>query len=163
MKKITYKKILVTHDGSQLASAALPHAATLARMYNAEILLLQVVRSVEQEIATTTLVGIGMYPVVSDLSSDSVKEDKKQARHHLEKLTTELEAEGVGKIQIIVKEGSAEDVINKVAKTEHCDLIVMSTHGRSGLGRALLGSVTDYVIRHAHCPVLVVHPEKGGE
>lgn len=157
MKKILYKKILVTHDGSELASKALPHAVAIARANDAEVLLLQVVRSVGQESA---LVGApSIYPPIvtfGDTALETVKENKRRAKHQLEKIKAEFEANGVTHVNVYVEEGVGQDVITDIAKTEHCDLIVMSTHGRSGLGRVLLGSVADYVIRHAPCPVLVV-------
>lgn len=68
----------------------------------------------------------------------------------------DLEGSGARNVEIYVRQGLAGEKIVAFVKKENCDLIVMSAHGRSGLGRVLLGSVTDYVVRHASCPVLVV-------
>lgn len=166
MEKVVYRKILVTYDGSELASSAFSHAVALALACDAEALLLQVVNSVEQESALMSSPGIGIFPAVATAGSAAfivVKENKRRAKQQLKKFKADFEASGVKNLKIYIEEGLAQDVIVDVAKMEHCDLIVMSTHGHSGLGRVLLGSVADHVIRHAICPVLVVHPKRGGE
>ena len=65
----------------------------------------------------------------------------------------------------LVWDGDPGDGIVAAADAEHADVIVVGTHGRGGVGRSILGSVSDHVIRHARCPVLVVRPldEAGGE
>ncbi|HEU4672106.1 MAG TPA: universal stress protein, partial [Candidatus Limnocylindrales bacterium] len=55
------------------------------------------------------------------------------------------------------------DAIVEAAVSERADMIVVGSHGRSGLGRALLGSVSDFVVRHAPCPVMVVKPDRDAE
>ncbi|TSC63644.1 MAG: UspA domain-containing protein [Microgenomates group bacterium Gr01-1014_93] len=159
MKNIVYRKILLTHDGSKLSSAAIPHAATLANAFNGEILLLHVIESVEQEIASLTSTDMNV-PVgpVAEVAMEIVARDKKTAEKELKKVADNLKESGIQNVKILVTEGVADSEIVKVAKKQKCDLIVMSTHGRSGLGRALLGSVADSVVRHAPCPVLLVHP-----
>jgi universal stress protein A len=170
MKKFRYKKILVPHDGSHFASSVLSHAVTLASLYNAEILLLRVVNSVEQEAIMLNPQNIGTnggpYPDSGTTAIELVgvvNEYKKRARYQLGKLKTELQKNGISNIKTSLQEGNAKDVILEVAKKEKCDLIALSTRGRSGLGRALLGSVADYVIRHAPCPILVIHPSERSE
>src|SRR5678816_1037870 len=61
--------------------------------------------------------------------------------------------------EVLLKTGDARDTINQTAKELGCDLIVMGTHGRRGLSRALLGSVAETVVRSAPCPVLTVRPQ----
>lgn len=61
----------------------------------------------------------------------------------------------------LVWEGDPGETIVTAADSEHADLIVVGTHGRGSIGRFLIGSVSDYVVRHAHCPVLVVRPPEG--
>ena len=161
MESIHYRKILVTHDGSDLASLALPHAVALAHHYGAEILLLHVITSIEQETAMMSSLDGDRYPFVGiqDSAQEAVKENKREAKHQLEKIKTELEKNDV-KVTLFVEEGAASSVIVDVARKEHCDLIVMATHGRSGLGRVLLGSVADHIIHHSPCPVMVIPPEE---
>lgn len=158
MEKKTYQKILLALDGSELASSAVPHAYSIAAMCNADIVLLRVIPSVAQ-----TMLGLapGEPPPVPDIAEAAfaiAKEAKKNAKHQLEKVKAELLKNGVKNVEVAVEEGYADTVIVDVAKQRNCELIVMSTHGRSVLGRAFLGSVADHVIRNAHCPVLVVHP-----
>jgi nucleotide-binding universal stress UspA family protein len=77
-----------------------------------------------------------------------------EAQRRLEQLTREVS--GAGGVEICVVRGHPARTIVRFATEEACDLIVMATHGTRGLQHALLGSVTDKVIRQVHCPVLVV-------
>lgn len=161
MKKVVYKKILLTHDGSKLAAAAIPHALALAIAFDTEVLLLHVVESVGQEISR--LEPMDMTPpgnVIAETAVEIVAWDKEKAKRQLNKIKDQFQTSGVREIRIEVLEGSADSVIVEVAKKQKCDLIVMSTHGRSGLGRALLGSVADHVVRHVLYPVLLVRPRR---
>jgi nucleotide-binding universal stress UspA family protein len=165
MQKIVYKKIILTHDGSELASLAIPHAAAVASACNAEIVLLRIIPSAQQDAAAMSIAMTpsdmgGAIPIdgTGEAAVKMAKEDKRRATQELEKIKVNLEESGVKKVTLKVVEGSPQPDIVAFAKDEHCDAIVMSTHGRSGLGRVLLGSVTDYVVRHARCPVFVVPP-----
>lgn len=159
MEKIIYKKILVTHDGSKLASVALPHALFLAESLYARLLLLRVIESVGQEMTVIDPMGMNPpVPAIGENAVDIVKEDKKRAQEQLMKLKIEIEKSEALEAKTAVLQGSPGLEIVRFTKEQKIDLVIMSTHGRSGLGRALLGSVTDYVIRHASCPVLVVNP-----
>ena len=91
MKKVEYKKILLTHDGSKLSSAAIPHAASLAKTFNAEILLLHVIESVEQKMVDLTPVGINI-PIasVAETAMEIVAADKKTAEQKLKKITDKI-------------------------------------------------------------------------
>jgi nucleotide-binding universal stress UspA family protein len=62
--------------------------------------------------------------------------------------------------EFLVWEGDPGDSIAAAVEAEHADLVVVGTRGRSGAERMLLGSVSDHVVRHAECPVLVVRPSK---
>lgn len=164
MKTITYKKILITYDGSELASSAIPHATYLAKLLHSEVILLHVINSVEQEIAMTSTASIypGNMPAINTM--EIVKANKVKAANEVSKIRKLLTESGITKVSARVVEGVPGKKIVDIANKEKCDLIIMSTHGRSGLGRALLGSVADYVIRNALCPVLVIHPgPEGGE
>ena len=66
-------------------------------------------------------------------------------------------------IEDVIVHGEAAAEIVRVAKEKDADLIVLSSHGRTGLGRILFGSTAEAVVRHASCPVLVVKPAKAGE
>ncbi|MGZ9129994.1 MAG: universal stress protein [Candidatus Binatia bacterium] len=66
-------------------------------------------------------------------------------------------------IDHVVHPGPPGEVICWLAENRQCDLIVMGTHGRTGLAHLLLGSVAEYVLRHARCPVVIVRPKAGNE
>jgi nucleotide-binding universal stress UspA family protein len=86
-----------------------------------------------------------------------IEDSEKETRAYLDKETTLLKEEGA-KVTSIMREGPIPEVILKVADEIHADMIAMSTHGRSGIQRWLMGSVADRVVHHAHIPVMLVHP-----
>jgi nucleotide-binding universal stress UspA family protein len=161
MKQLTYSRLLLTHDGSKLASGALPHVKTLALAFKAEVLLLQVVDSTLQ--FSVPNIAVSQYSTGIIPFNDSqqiIKIEKNTAVKNLNKLKKELESQGLLQISTKIAEGNAGDEIVKEAKSNKCDLIIMATHGRSGVVRVLLGSVADQVTKHAPCPVLLVRPEE---
>lgn len=158
MKEILYNKILVTHDGSRLASEAVPYAASLAAACGSEIILLNVTIAIGDTLAyIPTGELVPPMPIVTD--ERALKAAQKVALKQLQKVQSEFEKKGVSKVSMLIEQGNADSKIVDIAKRKHCDLIIMSSHGRSGLGRALLGSTADYVIHHATCPVMVVRPK----
>jgi nucleotide-binding universal stress UspA family protein len=139
------KKILVPLDGSELAEKALPYAANLAQLYQAELIL---VRSLQPAV------------VVSEIKmafhGPRVFVEKDEANVYLTGVQRKL-----GKLnlpaRIAVLEGHrVSEAITDVASKEAVDAIVMSTHGRSRFGRWLAASVTEEVLQHAPCPVFLV-------
>lgn len=160
MKKITYKKILVTHDLSKLSASVLPHALALSKLMDAEIILLNIVPTVGQEAAYFTPASIPPIPAPQIPVREITEKDIKASKTQLEKIKKDMEDNGARNVSTAVKLGQAGPEIISFAKKQQCDFIIMSTHGRSGLGRVLLGSVADYVIRHASCPVFVVLPKR---
>jgi nucleotide-binding universal stress UspA family protein len=82
-----------------------------------------------------------------------------EAGRELEKARGEAQRLGAPEVETALVPGVAWDQIVKLARARDCDLVVMGTHGRTGLEHALLGSVAERVARHAHCPVLVVRPQ----
>jgi nucleotide-binding universal stress UspA family protein len=161
MKEIRYNKILVTHDGSKLASLALPYARSIALACGSEIVLLHVTIALGETLA---YVATGeLAPPVAILTDEkALKAAEKVAHDSLQKIKSELEKSGVSTITMVIEQGNAGKTIVDVAKKGHCDLVIMSSHGRSGLGRALLGSTADYAIHHAPCPVMIVRSTKKG-
>ena len=138
------KKILVPLDGSELAEKALPYAANLAQRYQAEMIL---VRSLQPAV------------VVSEMEmafhGPRVFIEKDEANVYLTGIKRQL-GEFNPPARIAVLEGHrVSEAITDVASKESVDAIVMSTHGRSRLGRWLTASVTDEVLQHAPCPVFL--------
>lgn len=157
-----YERILVPLDGSKLAQQALPYARAVATAKSAEVELVEVVAPFEEFVRASTddeLVAVGAgsrfdrWPTSNEWASiaQSFREDAGKRLAASEALI----GAGVA-TRSAVLEGDAAEAIIKEADARPGTLIVMATHGRSGLGRWLMGSVTDKVVRHAHQPTLVV-------
>ncbi|MFQ5963344.1 MAG: universal stress protein [Candidatus Scalinduaceae bacterium] len=138
---MTYKKILVTLDGSSLSESILPHAQAMGRQFSAEVILLQVVA--------------GRDATLGDFDKG---ESCEKAHRYLTEKASALTEDGV-KVRTLIKEGDPVKTILSVAEDEKVDLIAMATHGWSGLDRLFYGSVTDRVLRNATHPMLVIRPE----
>ena len=158
-----YHKLLVTHDGSDVADIAVPHAIALALAVDAEVLLLRVVDSPAQAMA-----GLGAQAwreamddgTLATAGASSTRQQHEEAQASLAGLRMRFLAAGIGSVETLVVEGDPGKVIVETAAEHGRDLIVMATHGRSGVRRALLGSVADYVVRHQRgCPVVLCCPE----
>lgn len=157
-----YERILVPLDGSKLAQQALPYARAVATAKSAEVELVEVVAPFEEFVRASTddeLVAVGAgsrfdrWPTSNEWASiaQGFREDAGKRLAASEALI----GAGVA-TRSAVLEGDAAEAIIKEADARPGTLIVMATHGRSGLGRWLMGSVTDKVVRHAHQPTLVV-------
>ncbi len=137
------KKILVPVDFSDCSQKALQYALPFARQFNANLELLHVV---ETYLPTAGLVAVNL-----DLTRDQMLA---MARKDFEALRQTLPEDVVS--EGVVCEGAPRIEIIEAAKQSSADLIILSTHGRTGLARVCLGSTAEYVVRHAPCPVLVV-------
>lgn len=143
-----YKKILVPLDGSELAEKALSHARELAKAGNSQIILLEVIDTTNiypVPGVAGPIVGVPMY--YEDIAQ--------QEKQYLEKQAEPLRAEGID-TDTVVEEGSPASEVCDFAERTGVDIIVMSTHGRSGINRWVYGSVADRVLRGARVPVLLV-------
>ena len=132
--------ILVPLDGSELAERALPYATALAHRAEGRLLLPRAVQ-------THTLPGADPGPAWA------VATERANAALHA--LAERLKGDGL-QVGPHVSEDDAAHAILDAAGRQHAGLVVMSTHGRTGLGRWVYGSVADEVLRHAPCPVLLV-------
>jgi nucleotide-binding universal stress UspA family protein len=140
-----YKKILIPLDGSDLAKLALAQAEKLAKTFDAEIILFQVV---------PFMPIYGSPELVTPLIVD--EKQKEAAEKYLANLTEELKKKGL-KVSAMVRTGQqvAVEIID-FAKESGVDLIVMCTHGRSGISRWVLGSIAHKVLTRAETPILLV-------
>lgn len=144
----TFGRILVPLDGSELAEQALPEAQTLAREKGAEILL---VRAIEPLSDRDMAVILATWK-----SADEIYAHRQTAaERYLGEVQEKLRLAGVP-AEMVVDEGPAAEVILDTAEAEEVDMIVMSTHGRSGLSRWVYGSVAEKVLRRATCPLLLI-------
>lgn len=144
------KSIIVPLDGSELAESVLPSVEELAKNLDLEVTLL------------------GVYGVPHAASSGSegfysptridefIGRLRTETLEYLEKKAAELKGKGVDQVSFVAKEGLAADEIISTARHTPDNLIAMCTHGRAGMTRWVLGSVTETVVRHSDDPVLVV-------
>ena len=142
-----YSKILVPLDSSDLAEQALPHVISNALAHDAAVHLLQVV---DPDDMTSPLLRHTLELLTSITEPDrSAAFDawEAAAREYLEAVATRLREAGVREATTNVVRGNPYEVIGQEAKTVDADLVIIASHGRSGLGRALTGSVADHVIR----------------
>jgi nucleotide-binding universal stress UspA family protein len=147
---IRIKKILCPTDFSEYSLYALTYAAGFAQQYGAKLILLHVVDVFLHDPAYFA-------PYVPDRAMFTGYE--KDALEKLEGVVKEKVPEGV-QTECIVKEGRAFVEIVKSAREKEIDMIVISTHGRTGISHAMFGSTAERVVRKAPCPVLSVkHPE----
>jgi len=148
-----YQKILIPLDGSELAECSLEHAMAIAQGCNiADVILLQVI----EPFSTLTLSALAE---ADDESLKKVREQHLQeAKAYLSKVENHLKTQGITSRSVTV-EGRAADEILSYTENNNVDLIVLSTHGRSGLSRFFFGSVAEKVSRHSRVPVLLLAPE----
>ena len=131
--------ILHPNDLSETSEAAFRLACSLARDYNAEIIVLYVCP-----------------PPVNGADAVDRDRDDNVENDYMDALHTIIPPDPSLRISYRVEEGSPTEVI--VDAAVGCDLIVMGTHGRGGLSRAIMGSVAEHVLREATCPVVTVRP-----
>ena len=144
------KKILLPTDFSGCANYALPYAAAIARATDAQIVCVHVVEPVVPAVGYSGLADPMPLADISEQLEDS-------AERQLPKLAECDECAGLDVEEIIVHGDAAAEIV-RVATEQEVDLIVISSHGRTGLGRMIFGSTAESVVRHAACPVLVVKP-----
>ena len=147
-----YKKILVPLDGSKLAECALPHVEQIAKGCGTEeVILVSVTERVQ---------GYRLFDDSSQLQGqrlilEDVGKKQEQAQRYLIRIAKKLTAKGINVNTEVLLGNPAEEIV-VYAKHLECDIIVMSSHGRSGISRWTHGSVADRVFRHSPVPVLMV-------
>jgi nucleotide-binding universal stress UspA family protein len=150
---IPYRKIMVTLDGSELAAKALPEATRMAKLFGADVLLVRVVDNVykrELQQAPETMVD-----QVSAYTQSHTNQQLQAVVAAQNTVASELTSQGLHATSL-VEAGEPAQVILEIAGREAADLLVMSTHGRTGLSRLVYGSVAERVLQGAPCPVLLV-------
>ena len=144
------RSILLPTDFSGCANYAVPYAASIARATGASITWVYVIEPVVPAVGYTGLTEpLPLADVTAQLEDSAEKE--------LPRLAEREELSGLGVEEVIVHGDAAAEIV-RVADEREVDLIVISSHGRAGLGRILFGSTAEAVVRHAKCPVLVVKP-----
>lgn len=147
-----YKKIMVPLDGSKLAESVLPHVEAIAKGTDAEEVILV---SVTERVLGYRLVSDYGQPTEEKLVPEAVGKMEKQAQKYLDRIARGLEAKGIKTETLVLLGDPAEEIILN-AKHYGADLIIMASHGRSGISRWTHGSVADKVFRASSVPVLMV-------
>jgi nucleotide-binding universal stress UspA family protein len=151
--------ILVPLDGSELAEKVLPTVTDLSAFLKLEAVLVHVLVRVYFGPPDELLPVFGSnIPNQNELWAQAGSE----ASHYLSEKVAQLRTKGLPNVSSVLIEGGAEGAaaaIIDLARKSSDNLVIMSTHGRSGIGRWLLGSVTERVVRHSGNPVLVIRPQ----
>jgi nucleotide-binding universal stress UspA family protein len=140
--QIKWKRILFATDGSLGSMRAQSQAINFAKAYGEKVDIVNVV-SVTEEFEA--------------LAPQVLNELIKKAHQVLEKIQAEFASQGI-ETRVFVKEGEPANKIIQLAQDENVDAIILGSHGRTGLSRLLMGSVTESVVAVGNCPVMVVHP-----
>ncbi|HHO48720.1 MAG TPA: universal stress protein [Desulfobacteraceae bacterium] len=139
--KLDWNRLLVATDGSPNSAAALDHALAVAREHDVGLAAVSVVHTSEEMIA---------------LAPEHIQTLVERSRNHLQDVMQKGEKQGV-RVETFVREGQPHEQITRLAREIGASLIIMGTHGRKGLSRLLMGSVTERTIGYASCPVLIIH------
>ncbi len=143
-----FKHILVPLDGSTLSEKAIGIATSLARATGAQVTLLH-------SVSVASFAYAAPLPASDELYDQMLDSDVIKATNYLKKIETRLHDCDVKNVEVKVLVGPAAEAIEMVAR-EGCDLVVMSTHGRTGVARTMWGSIADEVVRDTNIPVLLV-------
>ncbi|MDR5672428.1 Nucleotide-binding protein, UspA family [Halalkaliarchaeum sp. AArc-CO] len=140
------ERILLPTDGSEAAENAIERAYELAEKFDAELHALYVIE-------------VEALPTFANLDSEPIREAHRRRAEELLAEIAENAPDGVD-VTTVIEEGHAEKYIVEYAEENDVDVITMGTHGREGLGRVLIGSVTERVVREAPCSVMVTPIEE---
>lgn len=149
---LSIKKILVTIDGSENSKKAAEYAISLAKKYDAELIILYVLYS-ELGFAYSNLLGVTTPRAIKDV----LETQKKDVQKWFDEIKSKLANTKISVTdRIIVSVSSIVGEIIGFADKEKVDLIILGTRGRTGFKKLLLGSVAEGVVNHSSCPVMVV-------
>ncbi len=146
----SYREVLVPLDGSAFAEQALPYAEAVARLTGARLVL---VRAHEVPLAFD---GLALEPQWDE-------EARERSREYLGRVADVVASRAHVPVSTRLLVGRPALMLERCAREERVDLVVMSTHGRTGLQRAWLGSVADELVRSLEIPILLVRPRQDGE
>ena len=162
-----YSCVLVPLDGSDLATQVLPYAKMIAKSTGATVLLLRVVNPYPGELVKE---GMSVYRETDDQAGplpsaadweDILSRINSDAQAYLDRVAETIRSDGVT-VETVVKDGDPADCLLEEADRDAGTLIAMTTHGRTGVGRWLLGSVTDKMVRSGRRPMLITRAQEGG-
>jgi nucleotide-binding universal stress UspA family protein len=148
---ISLKNVLFATDFSQASEAALPYAAAISRRYNCQLHIVHVISPASYVVASEP---VGPFTIESMHAAT-----RADARERMEALASLLKTVPY---HTYVREGDVWEVISDMARTREIDLLVLGTHGRTGLEKLVLGSKAEEILRQAPCPVLTVSSKVSG-
>jgi nucleotide-binding universal stress UspA family protein len=147
----TLRHLIIALDGSDLAERVIEPAARLAAQFGADCTLVLVLGSASDS---------AVVPRIRRSEPADATTPADRAEQYLDRLAQSIAAKGGTARTRLVREGAPGEVLLGIAGNDPAAGIALATHGRSGITRLLMGSVTDDVVRHAPGPVLVFHPEE---
>ena len=143
-----YQKIVVPVDGSELAECVIPHVETIARAAQAVVELVEVI----EPLKIPTRGGIAL----SEADLEQIElQTYNEVQNYLAKITEPLRSKDIEVHSKAIKGKAAESIVD-YARSINADLIIMATHGRSGISRWVWGSVADRILHASHTPVLLI-------
>lgn len=158
-----YEQIVVALDGSAAAERVLAHAEAFATAFGSHLTLVHATLSAEMVLAQASAGETASGQVATPIDPAPVIDaDHQTAAEYVNGLASRLRQRNFT-VDVEMPEGPADDIIVERAQALGAQIILMTTHGRGGLGRVVFGSTADAVIRHAPCPVLLVrvHDDAG--
>ena len=154
-----YRNALVATDGSNVARSVFAHVPQVVEA-DGQVLVIEVVDDIAHVFARSTPAGfeIGAMGYDPGLAEQVVEAQRAAATKHLQEARQELERLGLRNVETLILSGTPGDAIVREVESRGIDVVLMGTHGRSGLRRTVLGSVADYVLRHLDAtPGLLIH------
>ena len=151
-----YERIILADDGSDLARAAIPRTAAIAAATGADVLVVRV--SLATGASPDDLDEDDWDDYLTDESVATAAANPLEAEPHMASVVTDLHARGVTRAGSLVVHGDAADALVATADEFEADLLVVSSHGESGIRRAVLGSVAEHLVHHARETAILVNP-----
>jgi nucleotide-binding universal stress UspA family protein len=157
-----FNRIMVPLDGSRYSGRALRYAAEIARRFDAEAVLIQVVTPAVPVASTTGAVPVVESPAATRIAVEAARaEDKRnttRAKRYLRSKVRWMKLQNISaSYRVVISRPAA--AIMEFARKEHVDLLIITTHGKGGIKRAVMGSIADEVVREPGKPVLVINPQ----
>lgn len=152
-----FDNIIVCLDGSELAEQILPYAVEEAVKFNSKLVLLHVIP--DPLMITPGIPGAEGGPVVTSGMVEHMQNEREETAEYLQQKAQLLRGQGL-KVETILLQGSPGKTIVVYSNENNIDLIAIATHGRSGLGRVVFGSVADHILRHSGLPILIINPRE---
>ncbi len=138
------KKVLALTDGSDISRQALQYAVEFSSRFDADLYLLTVIEPLPSYVS-------------AKVAKDLLDAAESRMQQEVKTCSGYCETSGIA-CQSTVRKGVPYETITAYAREIDADLIVLATHGHSGISKALMGSVAEKVVRHADCPVLTIRP-----